>query len=94
MSNIKISYESHLITKKNNEILIQVETARALTFSLIAALESKLYEDVSGEQEATKGTAHFIYDEKVLLEVFGETLQDHFNRLIYLIKKEPSDYID
>lgn len=93
MSNMKIAYELDRITKKNNEILIQVETLRALTFSLIAALESKLYEDVSEDKVASKGTEHFLLDEKALLEVFGEMLHEHFSRLEYRIKHESSDDI-
>ena len=94
MSNMKIAYESYRTTKKISEILIQLETVKALTFSLIAALECKLYEDFSGDKEATKGTEHFLFSEKALLEVFGETLQDHFSRLAATIENESSNDLD
>ena len=74
--------------KKIKEILLRVDVVKALTFSLIAAIEAKLYEDSDGDEIAIKGSEHILVNNKALLDVFGETLQDHFNRLTATIERE------
>ena len=69
-----------------DEVLDQIETTRALTFALIAAIEVPLYTDYDDDDAPVTGSQHFVIDQKALLAIFGEKLHEQFCLLSDFVK--------
>ena len=69
-----------------DEVLDQIETTRALTFALIAAIEVPLYTDDDDDDAPVTGSQHFVIDQKALLAIFGEKLHEQFSLLSDFVK--------